>query len=393
MDTRIPTLTDGSVTLRGHREDDVPRLVEQCVDADTVRWTTVPSPYSLDDARGFLRHVVAPGWREDTSWSFAVEYDDRYVGTVEIRSHGPGRGEIAYVAHPDSRGTGAMERGCRLALEWAFEERDLQSVVWWANRGNFASRRLAWKLGFTVTGPVRRWLTERDLTAGDGSLAPTLVDGWEGFLTRGEPMTPAHPWLEAVTVHGTTSSGESVTLRDRRSDDADVTRMVEACQDGEIRRWLGSIPSPYTAEMARDFLVERGEDMAAGRSVFWAIADADDRLVGLVNLLDVDRSLRRAEVGYWIHPDARGRGVARAATRLAVRHAFVDEADGGLDLQLVTANVADGNDASVAVLRGCGFEPVGHEQNLCVTGEGPTAGTRFQLSVATGPAAAPPTPR
>ena len=70
--TRVPTLTDGVVTLRGHTEDDVPAVLEQCTDAATQAWTTVPVPYTLDDAKTFVRHLVPGGWEADAEWGFAV---------------------------------------------------------------------------------------------------------------------------------------------------------------------------------------------------------------------------------------------------------------------------------------------------------------------------------
>ena len=37
----VPELTDGVVRLRAHRVEDVDRIVEQCVDEESIRWTTV----------------------------------------------------------------------------------------------------------------------------------------------------------------------------------------------------------------------------------------------------------------------------------------------------------------------------------------------------------------
>src|SRR4029079_2374934 len=42
--TRIPTLTDGTVTLRAHREDDAEGAFEQCQDAVSQQCATVPLP-------------------------------------------------------------------------------------------------------------------------------------------------------------------------------------------------------------------------------------------------------------------------------------------------------------------------------------------------------------
>ena len=182
----IPTLTDGPVVLRAHRPSDAERCLEQCLDEESVRWTTVPTPYSLADAHEFIgSHARA--WLEDTEWGFAVEVEGRYAGTVSLRNEGPGRAEIAYGSHPDVRGTGAMERALRLLLTWGFEARALDTVIWWAHAGNWASRKLAWRLGFSYDGCVRQWLTQRG----------ELRDGWVGTLLAGEPLQPREDWAVA----------------------------------------------------------------------------------------------------------------------------------------------------------------------------------------------------
>ncbi|SFC73622.1 Protein N-acetyltransferase, RimJ/RimL family [Nocardioides terrae] len=179
----IPTLTDGPVTLRAHRPSDVERSVEQSVDAESVRWTTVPTPYSLDDARDYIGSR-ARAWLEDTEWPFAVEVDRRFGGSVELRNEGPGRAEVAFGSHPDIRGTGAMERALRLLLAWGFEARSLTTVIWWAHAGNWASRKLAWKVGFSFDGCVRQWLPQRG----------EMRDAWVGTLLASEPLQPREAW-------------------------------------------------------------------------------------------------------------------------------------------------------------------------------------------------------
>ena len=54
----VPTLTDGRVTLRPVTPADVPAIVEQSQDAESVRWTSVPPDYTESDARAYLQHPV-----------------------------------------------------------------------------------------------------------------------------------------------------------------------------------------------------------------------------------------------------------------------------------------------------------------------------------------------
>jgi hypothetical protein len=51
----VPTLRDGDLVLRPKRIEDAEAITAACQDPEIPRWTFVPSPYTLDDARAFLR--------------------------------------------------------------------------------------------------------------------------------------------------------------------------------------------------------------------------------------------------------------------------------------------------------------------------------------------------
>lgn len=347
----VPRLTDGVVALRAHCEGDVDGVLEQCRDPLSQAWTTVPVPYTLSDARRFVREVVPRSWTLGAEWAFAVEAVDddglaRFAGTVSLRDEGEGRAEVAYGSHPWVRGRGVMTRAVELLLAWGFEQRGLASVVWWANQGNWASRRLAWRLGFGLDGSLRQWLPQRG----------RLLDAWVGVLRAEDPRVPRHPWTESPRI-----VGRRVVLRPHREDDLD--RLVEGGSDRRTAAWLSTLPTPYTAEHARSFLRSREELRATGRGVPWAVADPHtDEQVGDIALFDLDPG-RQAELGYWAHPSVRGRGVTSEACALAVRHAVLPSEDGGLGLRRVYAHAADGNDASRRVLAAAGFREVGRERS------------------------------
>lgn len=354
----VPTLTDGVVTLRAHRQSDVPALTEQATDPVMVAWTTVPVPSSDDSSRHFATEIIPGAWEAGRSWAFAVEADDesgtpRFCGTVELRDEGERRAEIAYGAHPWARGRGLMERACRLLLDWGFREKKLETVIWWANAGNWASRRLAWRLGFSFDGTVRRWLPQRG----------ELLDAWVGALLHGDPREPRTPWLDAPRIDGPT-----VSLRAFRADD--VPRIVEACNDPTTQFWLSRMPSPYTRADAEAYLETRREQLATAEGVTWAVVDpATDGLLGSLSLFDL-RPGNAAEVGYWAHPAARGRGVMTAAVRLGARHAFIPVEDGGLGLRRLVVLHADGNVGSQRVIERSGFTPVGRERRTAQRRDG-----------------------
>jgi RimJ/RimL family protein N-acetyltransferase len=346
----IPVLSDGRVTLRAHRLEDADGVLEQCLDPLSIRWTTIPVPYTHQDARRFVTEAVPSGWAEG-GWAFAVEAADeagvpRFCGTVELRDRGNRRAEIAYGSHPWARGRGIMVPALRLLLDWGFTEQRLRAVIWWANTGNWASRRVAWRLGFSCDGTLERWLVQR----GD------LLDAWVGTLHVDDERAPRRPWLEVPVL-----TGRQVVLRRFREEDA--ARVAEACNDDRTARWMWRLPAPYTLEDARAFLLGRGELMASGSGVAWAVADpATDRLVGHVSLFDLKPG-REAEIGFWTHPEARGRGVMTEACGLAVRHGLGSPAQGGLGLRRLLAFAAEGNTASRRVIENNGFTRVGRERN------------------------------
>jgi len=352
-----PRLTDGTVTLRALDEGDLAGVLEQCLDPLSIRWTQVPVPFGLADAVRFVDEIVPGAWADGSQWIFCVDAGpgglpdgSSYAGNIALRDEGHGRAEIAYGAHPAARGTGVMEAGLRLLLDWGFATRGLQTVVWRAEVGNWASRKLAWRLGFQLDGVLRHAHVSRG----------ELVDAWVGTLLAGEPRGPAGRWLVPPLLEG-----GGVALRPLTEDD--VPRVVEACSDERTQRWLGRMPSPYTEADARHWLQSNLEKQAQGSAVTWAVTDpsrdAATAVLGAINVFDIGE--HDCEVGYWTHPYARSRGVMRAAVRLVTAWAFDD-----LGVGRVRAVAAVGNAASRHVIEASGFTLTGKERLATVVRDG-----------------------
>jgi len=353
----VPVLTDGVVTLRAHSRSDVQAVYEQGGDPVTLEWTTVPAPYLPEHAVDFVTDVVPNGWPEGR-WAFAVEAADergrsRFCGTVELRDEGDGRGEIAFGAHPWARGRGLTTRALDVLLDWGFEQRGLRTVIWWAYVGNWASRRVAWRLGFSCDGTVERWLAQRG----------ELRDAWVGVLHSDDERVPRTEWLEPRRL-----AGERVVLRAPRETDA--PRIQAACADERTGHWLWRMPRPYTLADAHDYLRSRREQLATGAGVTWALADpGTDDLLGCISLFDLKPG-REAEIGFWAHPAARGQGLMTEACGLVVRHAFAAVEEGGLGLVRIGIGAADGNLASQHVIEANGFTQVARERRALRLGDG-----------------------
>jgi RimJ/RimL family protein N-acetyltransferase len=102
-----------------------------------------------------------------------------------------------------------------------------------------------------------------------------------------------------------------LVLRPPREED--VATITEACQDGEIARFLPLIPHPYTEDDARTWLAmtRRGWARQPDEKAF-AIT-REGRLIGVV-------SLRPAAggIGYWLAREARGEGVMPSAVAAVI---------------------------------------------------------------------------
>ena len=178
----------------------------------------------------------------------------------------------------------------------------------------------------------------------------------------GDPPVPRTRWAESTVI-------ETERLRLRPFVDADVPRVVETCTDATTRHWLNGLPHPYVEATARGYLADCVWQAATGAKATWAVADREtDVLLGNVAVMDMlGVNSTGGEVGYWTHPDERGRGVMTEAVRAVVEHAF-DPA--GLDRARLVLHAAAGNPASNAVAVAAGFRHFGTQTAAELLGDG-----------------------
>lgn len=143
---------------------------------------------------------------------------------------------------------------------------------------------------------------------------------------------------------------ENTRLRPLSELEADA--YAAGTKDEAVRRF-GHLPeSDYTPESVRRMIRDEvAEGLSSGTLAVLALADTEtDRFVGSLVLFDV--SSEAAEVGFWIHPDARGAGHARRGLELASRFAR------NSGLRTLTARTLLENKASQRCLTNAGFHEV-----------------------------------
>jgi RimJ/RimL family protein N-acetyltransferase len=108
----------------------------------------------------------------------------------------------------------------------------------------------------------------------------------------------------------------------RRWREADIAAQLQAFGDPLFERF--SDWAPRTEAAAHRQLVEIEEARLRGEQLSFALVKPceQDAVLGGGSLHAVDLGQRRAAVGYWLAPEARGRGLATSAVRLLARWAF-----------------------------------------------------------------------
>jgi RimJ/RimL family protein N-acetyltransferase len=134
----------------------------------------------------------------------------------------------------------------------------------------------------------------------------------------------------------------ALLLRRWREEDADA--YWAALQSPGGRLWHGS-----TLETRDDLVaaLARRSDWTVGDHASWALVDGAE-LLGSISLHRIDRDQDDGEIGYWIAPAARGRGLAALAAEAACRWAFADLGLHRIQLFHAVENVASARVAAKA---------------------------------------------
>jgi RimJ/RimL family protein N-acetyltransferase len=135
---------------------------------------------------------------------------------------------------------------------------------------------------------------------------------------------------------------------------SDAARVSLLAGDFQVASLTGTIPHPYTEEMAADW-IRSHQDGEEG--VAFAI-DLGGDLIGCVGYRAYDEV--HAEMGYWLGKPYWGFGFATEAARALIRHVFEKE---GFDY--LTCGHFRENPASARVIAKLGFEPSGEVLRDC----------------------------
>ena len=149
----------GGFYLRALRADDLiddrPAIVCAFADEETRRWVADYRIVGTADADAYVRRR-AEEWQRGTrcSWAVAEPTTGALLGEVDLRGLDEGDPQAACWTHPDHRGRGVASTALGAAVRFGFGALDLGTIGYQHDAGNAASRRVAEKCGFRLTGGI-----------------------------------------------------------------------------------------------------------------------------------------------------------------------------------------------------------------------------------------------
>ena len=143
-------------------------------------------------------------------------------------------------------------------------------------------------------------------------------------------------------------SSPRLRLREVRDDDAAALFAIHS--DARVMRYW-SYPAWTELAQAEQKIADIQRQRRELDMLVWAIADADtDLLIGSSAIFYMDLTQARAEIGYSLHPDWQGRGLASEALQLVLSHVFNE-----LGLRRVEADIDPRNLPSCRLVERFGF--------------------------------------
>jgi RimJ/RimL family protein N-acetyltransferase len=190
-----PYLSDGLVVVRPFEPDDAEAVFHACQDPLIQQCCYfVPSPYTLEDARGFMAEAQLALTLGTTAHCAVCDAaSGQLLGAVNL-VHYPEReaGELGLWIVPEARGRDVGSAALSLTIRYAFEEVGLERVEGMIETPNTASQGLVRKLGFTREGVLRGYLASR------GERDKDLVDPAHGRIDQ-VMFSLLRPEWEALT--------------------------------------------------------------------------------------------------------------------------------------------------------------------------------------------------
>ena len=159
-------------------------------------------------------------------------------------------------------------------------------------------------------------------------------------------------------------------LRAVEPEDLDLMYLIE--NDTELWR-CGQTTVPFSHYALKQYIAESTNDFFHDRQLRLVIEKSDGVSVGFVDLQNYNPQHHRAEVGIVVVPEQQRKGLATEALRLLAGYVSAH-----LGIHQLYALVPEGNDASAALFRKCGYKETATLQDWLSTPAGWQSVSVFQ---------------
>jgi ribosomal-protein-alanine N-acetyltransferase len=155
------TIATPRLRLRPFQVGDARRVVEIQSNWNVIRMLRMANfPVTLEATRAWLASH-GDEWREGSGYRFAVEFEGRVVGCVDVDEIQGRRGVLGYWFDEAVWGRGLASEAARAAMDWAFEALGLTGLDSGCASDNLASAAVLTRLGFRRNGETRLWSNPR----------------------------------------------------------------------------------------------------------------------------------------------------------------------------------------------------------------------------------------
>ncbi|MCT2588623.1 GNAT family N-acetyltransferase [Streptomyces sp. N2-109] len=209
-----PTFPDISIStdrlvLRPFELADIPSFTEMMNDELVAVWTSVPAPYTEDDARAWVTRQAPAQRTAGRGIVLAVTefLTQRLVGVVHLKNTDWRllTTEASYVTAPWARGEGYASEAVLATAQWLFQDQKFERLELRTAADNTASQQVAQKLGCISEGVLRNAWIARSRTEDGGwteirtdlivwSLLPEDFDGAPEQLSDGGGFSAYPEW-------------------------------------------------------------------------------------------------------------------------------------------------------------------------------------------------------
>ncbi|MGW6456519.1 GNAT family N-acetyltransferase [Streptomyces sp. NPDC055078] len=181
MTTTFPdvSISTERLVLRAFEDADIPAYTEMMNDELVTAWTSAPHPYTLAEARDWVRRIAPAERAAGRGIALAVTefLTQRLVGAIRLH-HTDWRTlatEISYVTAPWARGEGYATESVLAVGKWLFRDQGFERLELRTAADNTAAQQVAQKLGCISEGVLRNAWIARTRTD-DGRWAAGRTD-------------------------------------------------------------------------------------------------------------------------------------------------------------------------------------------------------------------------